>query len=84
MKPKLLGVYTLPRIDDSDIVEPNLYIYEDRVELELGRHFVPKGVSITNHGMELDGYIKLCRKKFDFRDLILMNETLNRIMGKQK
>ena len=84
MKNELLGWYKLPnRLKEDEAVPKIIYVYKDRVEIETWTlTFEVSGYAGT---MGLcDANIEKCRKKFDYKDIILMNETLNRILRPKK
>jgi len=80
---KLLGLYKLPnRMKEDEAIPKILFIYKDRIEIETWTlKFEEAGSCCPYH---YDAIIKKCRKKFDYHDIILMNETINAIVRPKK
>jgi hypothetical protein len=76
---ELLGCYKLPnRIKENTAVPKILFIYEDRIEIETWTLKFEEKTS--GYPGAYNAIVKKCRKKFDYHDIILMNETINAIV----
>lgn len=81
---KLLGQFSLGvPIKETDPPTLNeIFVYDDRVELVY--HSIKVATSESQTTTKLVFSIKKCRKKYAYEDLLLMNETINKIVGRRE
>lgn len=80
---KLLGTYILGKVLEYDMPTIKIIeVYDDCIILELHSLRFYHRDSLNSETTKF--VTKKCRKKIDYRDAILMNETLNKIMGPKK
>jgi len=76
---ELLGCYKLPnRIKENESIPKILFVYKDRIEIETWTLKFEEKTS--GYPGAYNAIVKKCRKKFDYHDIILMNETINAIV----
>lgn len=79
---KLLGQYNLNVPMQTKV--PTLqviYVYDDRIELEYWTGEIFKKEDKNQYSILVKN--KKCHKKYVFEDLLLMNETINTIVGRR-
>jgi hypothetical protein len=82
----LLGCYNIRHgLTDKRFEPAKVYVYDDKIEIELwklnpskeARLCLKAGCSVVG---DAKYQIRIMTKKFDYRDLLLMSATLNKIM----
>lgn len=80
-----LGKYTFPQLNYKHYDPVYVYVYDDKIEMEVWKlkhtkdsdRCVKNGLTVVDKS---EFIIKRKLMKFHYSDLLLMNETLNKIM----